>query len=284
MRKLIEPGHEEISVQRQCDLVGLVRSMWYYEPVQEKAEDLRLMRLLDEKYLKTPFFGIRRMTEWLKTLKERVNHKRVRRLLRKMGLMAIYPKPNLSKAAPGHKIYPYLLRGLAITRPNHVWSTDITYIRLTHGFIYLVAIIDWFSRYVLSWSVSVTLESNFCVEALDQAIRRHGKPDIFNSDQGSQFTCNDFTSRLIAENIQISMDGRGRALDNVFVERLWRSVKYEEVYLHDYETVPIAIEGLKKYFGFYNTERQHQSLEYQTPREVYEGQRVTGGTRTLCAA
>ena len=284
MRKLIEPAYEAISIQRQCDLVGLVRSMWYYEPVQEKAEDLRLMRLLDEKYLKTPFFGIRRMTEWLKTLKERVNHKRVRRLLRKMGLMAIYPKPNLSKAAPGHKIYPYLLRGLAITRPNHVWSADITYIRLTHGFVYLVAVIDWFSCYVLSWSVSVTLESNFCIEALDQAIRRHGKPDIFNSDQGSQFTCNDFTSRLIAEGIQISMDGRGRALDNVFVERLWRSVKYEEVYLHDYETVPIAKEGLKKYFGFYNTERQHQSLDYQTPQEVYEGQRPIGGARLLCAA
>ena len=245
---MIEPTYEAISVQRQCDLVGLVRSMWYYEPAKEKAEDLRLMRLLDEKYLKTPFFGIRRMTEWLKTLKERVNHKRVRRLLRKMGLMAIYPKPHLSKAAPGHKIYPYLLRGVAITRPNHVWSTDITYIRLTQGYVYLVAIIDWFSRYVLSWSVSVTLESNFCVEALDQAIRLHGKPDIFNSDQGSQFTSDDFTNRLNAEGIQISMDGKGRALDNVFVERLWRSVKYEEVYLHDYETVPIAIEGLTRIF------------------------------------
>lgn len=271
MRKLIEPGHEQISIQRQCELVGLVRSMWYYERVPENPEDLRLMRLLDEQYLKTPFFGIRRMTEWLKKkLKERVNHKRVRRLLRRMGLEAIYPKPNLSKAAPGHKIYPYLLRGLSILRPNQVWSTDITYIRLSQGFVYLVAIIDWYSRYVLSWGVSVTLESNFCVEALDQAIRRHGKPDIFNSDQGSQFTSLDFTGRLQEERIQISMDGRGRALDNIFVERLWRSVKYEEVYLNDYGTVPVAVRGLKKYFWFYNTERQHQSLDYKTPQEVYE--------------
>lgn len=270
MRKLIEPGHEQISLQRQCELVGLVRSMWYYQPAPEKLEDLRLMRLLDEKYLKTPFFGVRRMTEWLKKIKERVNPKRVRRLLRKMGLFAIYPKPNLSKAAPGHKIYPYLLRGLTILRPNQVWSTDITYIRLSQGFVYLVAIIDWYSRYVLSWGVSVTMESSFCVEALDQAIRRHGKPEIFNSDQGPQFTSLDFTGRLQAEGVQISMDGRGRALDNIFVERLWRSVKYEEVYLHDYGTVPVAVQGLKKYFGFYNTERQHQSLDYQTPQEVYE--------------
>jgi putative transposase len=200
-----------------------------------------------------------------------------------MGLMAIYPKRNLSKPSPGHKIYKYLLRGLAILRPNQVWSTDITYIRLVQGFVYLVAIIDWHSRYVLSWGLSVTLESNFCLEALDRAIRCHGKPDIFNTDQGSQFTSLDFTGRLKAEGIRISMDGRGRALDNIFVERLWRSVKYEEVYLHDYATVPEATQGLKKYFVFYNAERQHQSLDYQTPQEVYEG-RETGGIRTLCAA
>ena len=282
---MIEPAHETISIQRQCELVGLVRSMWYYEPKPESLEDLRLMRLLDEQYMKTPFYGVLRMTEWLKKkLKERINPKRVRRLLRKMGLMALYPKPNLSKPAPGHKIYPYLLRGLEITRPNQVWSTDITFIRLSQGFVYLVAIIDWFSRYVLSWGVSVTLESHFCLEALDEAIRLHGKPDIFNSDQGSQFTSTDFTGRLSAENIRISMDGRGRALDNVFVERLWRSVKYEEVYLHDYSTVPMAALGLKNYFGFYNMERQHQSLDYRTPQEVYEGSAPMEGNRTLCAA
>jgi putative transposase len=257
--------------------------MWYYEPKPENPEDLRLMRLMDEQFMKTPFYGVLRMMEWLKNLKEMVNVKRVRRLLRKMGLMAIYPKRNLSKPSPGHKIYKYLLRGLAILRPNQVWSTDITYIRLVQGFVYLVAIIDWHSRYVLSWGLSVTLESNFCLEALDRAIRCHGKPDIFNTDQGSQFTSLDFTGRLKAEGIRISMDGRGRALDNIFVERLWRSVKYEEVYLHDYATVPEATQGLKKYFVFYNAERQHQSLDYQTPQEVYEG-RETGGIRTLCAA
>jgi putative transposase len=241
------------------------------------------MRLLNEQYMKTPFYRVLRMTEWLKKLKECVNPKRVRRLLRKMGLMAIYPKRDLSKPAPGHKIYKYLLRGLAILRPNQVWSTDITYIRLKQGFVYLVAIIDWHSRYVLSWGLSVTLESGFCLEALDQAILLHGKPDIFNSDQGSQFTSTEFTDRLKTKGIRISMDGRGRALDNIFVERLWRSVKYEEVYLQDYATVTEAILGLKKYFLFYNTERQHQSLDYQTPQEVYGGQK-TGGIRTLCAA
>lgn len=228
------------------------------------------MRLLDEKYLKTPFYGVLRMREWLKKIKNLVvNPKRVRRLLRTMGLMALYPKRNLSKPAPGHKIYPYLLRGLAILRPNHVWSTDITYIRLAQGFVYLVAVIDWHSRYVLSWGVSVTLESGFCVDALDEALRLYGKPEIFNTDQGSQFTSADFTGRLQSQGIRISMDGRGRALDNIFVERLWRSVKYEEVYLHDYANVTAAIQGLKKYFWFYNTERQHQSLDYQTPQEVY---------------
>ena len=280
---MIEPAHETISIQRQCELVGLVRSMWYYEPKPESPEDLRLMRLLDEQYMKTPFYGVLRMTEWLKKLKECVNPKRVRRLLRKMGLMALYPKRNLSKPAPGHKIYPYLLRGLAILRPNQVWSTDITYIRLKQGFVYLVAVIDWHSRYVLSWGVSVTMESNFCLEALDQAIRQHGVPDIFNTDQGPQFTCTAFTDYLKAAGALISMDGRGRALDNVFVERLWRTVKYEEVFLHDYATAEEAIEALKRYFEFYNTERLHQSLDYQTPQEVYEGQE-TGGIRTLCAA
>jgi putative transposase len=284
LRTLIEPEHDGISIQRQCELVGLVRSMWYYEPKPESPKDLHLMRLLDEKYMERPYFGVLRMTEWLKKkLKEKINPKHVRRLLRKMGLMALFPKRNLSKPAPGHKIYPYLLRGLEILRPNHVWSTDITYIRLKQGFIYLVAVIDWHSRYVLSWGVSVTMESNFCVEALEQAIRKYGVPDIFNTDQGPQFTCTAFTDLLKLVGARISMDGRGRALDNVFVERLWRTVKYEEVYLHDYATVEEAIEALKIYFVFYNTERQHQSLDYLTPQEVYEGREI-GGIRTLCAA
>lgn len=281
MRKLIDPTHGGISIQRQCELVGLVRSMWYYEPKPESPKDLQLMRLLDEKYMERPYFGVLRMTEWLKKkLKEKINPKHVRRLLRKMGLMALFPKRNLSKPAPGHKTYPYLLRGLEILRPNQVWSTDITYIRLKQGFVYLVAVIDWHSRCVLSWGVSVTMESNFCVEALEQAIRKYGVPDIFNTDQGPQFTCAAFTDVLKLAGARISMDGRGRALDNVFVERLWRTVKYEEVYLHDYATVEEAIEALKRYFVFYNTERQHQSLGYQTPQEVYE----QGAPRILRAA
>ena len=281
----MEPGNEQVAIQRQCELLGLARAAWYYQPKPENPEDLHLMRLMDEQYTETPFYGVLKMREWLKREHQIiVNPKRVRRLLRKMGLVAVYPKRNLSKPAPGHKIYPYLLRGLKITRPNQVWSTDITYIRLSGGFVYLVAIIDWYSRYVLSWSVSVTLDNGFCLDALDEAIRKYGKPDIFNSDQGSQFTSTGFTDRLKAEGIQISMDGRGRALDNIFVERLWRSVKYEDVYLHDYATVPEAVLGLRRYFGFYNAERMHQSLDYRTPQEVYEGQGTTEIAGLLCAA
>ena len=226
------------------------------------------MRLLDEQYTRTPFYGARKMTVWLQLMKEHVNIKRVRRLMRTMGLEAIYPKPNLSRANAQHKKYPYLLRGLPIVRPNQVWGTDITYVRLTEGFVYLVAIMDWFSRYVLSWGVSVTLDVSFCLEALEQALQI-AKPEIVNSDQGVQFTCQEFTGRLEAEKIQISMDGRGRALDNVFTERLWRSVKYEEVYLKDYGTVPVAIQNLGGYFGFYNGERLHQALGYKTPAGIY---------------
>jgi putative transposase len=280
----VEPDNDALTIQRQCELLGLTRSAWYYQPKPEDPEDLRLMNLMDEQYLRTPFFGVLRMKEWLeREYKLIVNPKRVRRLLRKMGLMAVYPKPNLSKPAPGHKIYPYLLRGLDINRPNQVWSTDITYIRLAGGFVYLVAIMDWYSRYVLAWSVSPTLDGAFCLDALDEALRLYGKPDIFNSDQGCQFTSVEFTDRLKAEGIQISMDGRGRALDNIFVERLWRSVKYEDIYLHDYATVSAVIVGLKIYFEFYNVKRQHQSLDYRTPQEAYEG-RGKGGIRTLCAA
>jgi len=226
------------------------------------------MRLLDEQYTRTPFYGVRKMTAWLQSIDEPVNIKRVRRLMRRMGLEAIYPKPNLSRADAQHKKYPYLLQGLEITRPNQVWGTDITYIRLAGGFVYLVAVLDWFSRYVVSWGVSVTLDGSFCLEALERALRV-GRPEIFNSDQGAQFICIDFTGRLEAEKIQISMDGRGRAMDNVFTERLWRSVKYEEVYLKDYGTVPAAIQNLGGYFGFYNGERLHQALGYKTPAGVY---------------
>ena len=228
------------------------------------------MRRLDEQYTATPFYGIRRMTAWLKSQGYGVNHKRVSRLLRQMGLAAIYPGPKLSQPGEGHRVYPYLLRGVRIERPNQVWSTDVTYIRLRQGFAYLVAVMDWFSRYVLSWRLSISLEVGFCLEALEGALAK-GRPGIFNSDQGSQFTSGEYTGRLEREQILISMDGRGRALDNVFVERLWRSVKYEEVYLKDYATVPEARRGLASYFGFYNQERLHQALGYRTPAAVYLG-------------
>lgn len=226
------------------------------------------MRLLDAQYTATPFYGSRRMTAWLRSQGYAVNRKRVTRLMRQMGIEAIYTKPHLSQPLAGHKIYPYLLRGVKIERVNHVWSADITYIRLHQGFIYLVAVIDWWSRYVLSWAVSITLDSAFCLEALETALRR-GRPEIFNTDQGAQFTSCAFTERLRQGEIQISMDGRGRALDNVFVERLWRSVKYEEVYLREYNTVREARQGLQRYFGFYNDERLHQALGYRTPAAVY---------------
>jgi putative transposase len=249
-------------------LLALARSSYYYHPQEETAENLRLMRLLDEQYTRTPYYGIPRMTAWLRSCGNVVNHKRVARLLRLMGLETVYPKPRLSLPDVQHKIYPYLLRGVEIKRPNQVWSTDITYVRLQAGYIYLVAIMDWFSRYVLSWEVSVTMESEFCVSALDRALQA-GRPEIFNSDQGSQFTSIDFIRPLEALGIRISMDGKGRALDNVFVERLWRTVKYEEVYLKDYPSVPVAVDSLGLYFQFYNGERLHQSLGYRTPASVH---------------
>ena len=255
-------------MRRQCELLGLNRSTLYYETQGESEENLWLMRLLDEQYTCTPFYGIRRMTAWLRKEGYEVNSKRVGRLLRLMGLEAIYQKPRLSVPGQGHKIYPYLLRGTAIVRPDQVWSTDITYVRLRQGFVYLVAIIDWFSRYVLSWELSVTLDIGFCISALEWALRQ-GQPEIFNSDQGVQFTSIEFTSRLIEQGIRISMDGRGRALDNVLVERLWRTVKYEEVYLKDYGDVSEATVSLKNFFDFYNTKRLHQSLGYCTPVQIY---------------
>jgi putative transposase len=249
-------------------LAGLARSSYYYQAQGETEENLRIMRLLDEIYTRRPFYGVLRMVVELEKEGFWVNPKRVRRLLRLMGLEAIYPKPKLSLGGPGHKIYPYLLSGLKIDRPNLVWSTDITYIRLRQGFVYLAAVIDWFSRYVLSWEISVTMETEFCIAALDWALR-HGKPEIFNTDQGAQFTSQDFTKRLLDEEIRISMDGRGRVFDNIFVERLWRTVKYEDIYLKEYENVPSLIRGLGIYFDFYNQERPHQSLEYRTPASIH---------------
>jgi putative transposase len=232
--------------------------------------NLELMRVLDEQYTATPFYGVRRMTAWLRGQGYAVNRKRVARLMRRMGLEALYPKPRLSQPAAGHTIYPYLLRGVTVDRVNQVWSADITYIRLQAGFVYLVAVMDWFSRYVLSWALSITLDLSFCVEALEQALG-HGCPEIFNTDQGGQFTSQVFTARLKQGGIRISMDGRGRALDNVFVERLWRTVKQEEVYWQDYQSVQDARQGLVRYFVFYNEERLHQALGYRPPAAVYSG-------------
>lgn len=242
----------------------------------ETGENLRLMRLLDEQYTRTPFYGIRKMTRWLGEQGYAVNPKRIRRLMRQMGLEAIYRKARLSVPEPGHRIYPYRLRGLKIERPDQVWSSDVTYIRLQQGFIYLVAVMDWFSRYVLAWEVSVSLETSFCLAALDWALQS-GQPDIFNTDQGSQFTSEAFTSRLETQGIDISMDGRGRVSDNIFIERLWRTVKYEEVYLKDYLDVLEAVCNLKSYFVFYNHERLHQALGYQTPAAIYFGKAKCSG-------
>lgn len=275
---MIEPEHSQISIARQCDLLGLPRSTYYYQATEESVANLQLMRLLDEQYTQTPYYGTRRMTAWLRSQGYAVNRKRVTRLLRTMGLETIYPKPHTSQAHPTHRVYPYLLRGVPITRVNQVWSTDITYIRLHSGFVYLVAVMDWFSRYVLSWAVSITMDVGFCLEALELALGV-ATPGIFNSDQGAQFTSLEFTGRLAAAGIQISMDGRGRALDNVFVERLWRTVKYEEVYLKDYATPREATQQLGRFFVRYNEQRQHQALGYQTPAEVYYSR--GGGHRSL---
>jgi putative transposase len=257
-----------LSVRRQCELLGLNRSTFYYEPAEESQENLRLMGMIDREYTEHPFYGSRRMTAWLNGDKgEAVNRKRVVRLMRLMGLEAIYPKPKLT-AGNGHKVYPYLLRDVAIDRPDQVWSTDITYVGLPSGFMYLAAVIDWHSRFVLSWELSNTLDGSFCLDALEAALGQ-GKPEVFNTDQGVQFTAEAFTGRLLSAGVKVSMDGKGRCLDNVFVERLWRSVKQEDVYLRGYETVRQLRAGLARYFGFYNHQRRHQSLGYRTPAEVY---------------
>jgi putative transposase len=257
-----------LSVSQQCELLDLSRSSYYYEPATESVENLALMALLDREYTDHPFRGSRGMTAWLRRAGHEVNRKRVQRLLRLMGLQALYAKPRLSVGGAGHKVYPYLLRNVAIERVNQVWSTDITYIPMPNGFMYLTAVIDWYSRYVLSWRLSNTLDVGFCVEALEEALGR-GCPEVFNTDQGVQFTSASFTGRLAAAGAKVSMDGKGRCLDNVFVERLWRTVKYEYVYLWRPEAVPALAAGLTTYFGYYNEERTHQALADQTPAEVY---------------
>ena len=260
---------EPLSIIRQCDLLDLPRSTFYHVPKPISEVDLELMKLIDRCHMELPFYGSRRMVDWLGDEGHLVNRKRVQRLMRTMGIVAIYPKKNLSQPNQAHRVYPYLLRNLNIDRPNQVWATDITYLPMARGFVYLVAVIDWYSRRVLSWRLSNTLDSQFCVDALEDAIAKYGVPEIFNTDQGSQFTSEEFTGVLKREEIQISMDGKGRWLDNVFVERLWRSVKYEEVYLKAYDNVGHARQSLDTYFRFYNEKRRHQSLDRQTPDSVY---------------
>jgi putative transposase len=263
-----------LSVSQQCALLELSRSSYYYEPATESPENLALMTLIDREYTAHPFRGSRGMTAWLKREGHEVNRKRIQRLMRLMGLEAVYPKPRLSVGGANHKVYPYLLRGVSIERPNQVWSTDITYIPMPNGFMYLTAVLDWYSRYVLSWRLSNTLDTDFCLEALEEALKR-GSPEVFNTDQGVQFTSTSFVGRLESAGVKVSMDGKGRCLDNVFVERLWRTVKYEYVYLWRPEVVPVLTAGLTTYFGYYNEQRTHQSLEDRTPWEVYQsGSRV----------
>ncbi len=258
-----------LALSRQCQLLGLNRAALYYQAAQVDAYELELMALLDRQYLRTPFYGSRRMTAWLQTQGHAVNRKRVQRLMQRMGLAAIYQRPRTSRPAPANRIYPYLLRGLRIERVHQVWAADITYIPMARGFLYLVAVMDWVSRYVLAWRLSNLLDASFCIEALEEALRQ-GRPEIFNTDQGSQFTDEGFTGVLRGHGVAISMDGRGRYADNIFVERLWRSVKYEEVYLKAYDNVAQARQGIAAYFEFYNHQRLHQALGYRTPRQLLE--------------
>jgi putative transposase len=283
-RAALDADNERISIRRQCALLGLNRASAYYEKRPENPLNLILREEIGRQYMETPFYGVPRMTVHARDNGLIVNEKRVRRLMRLMGIEAIYPKKRLSARNPAHKIYPYLLRDVKAERADHVWSTDITYIGVRGGFAYLTVVMDWASRYVLSWELSNTLDTAFCLEALEKALSV-SKPDIFNSDQGSQFTSEAFTGRLKDAGIQISMDGRGRAYDNIFVERLWRTVKYEEVYLHDYASLTEARENLKRYFRFYNHARPHQSLDWRTPAETYfENQEASGGQKAADAA
>jgi len=285
-RSCVEPAHKTLSISRQCELIDLPRSGYYRPGLQgESPENLEVMRLIDEEYMRHPFYGARKILKWLIKQGRDVNRKRVQRLMRLMGIASIAPKPNTSKGCPAHKTYPYLLRGLDINQPDQVWCSDITYIRMRGGFVYLTAVMDWHSRFVLSWEVSVTMDDDFCVSALQSAIRRHGTPDIFNTDQGVQFTGKAFTGTLKENGIKISMEkvragtareaalghGKGRWMDNVFIERLWRSVKYEEIYIKEYDSVAELVQSLKQYFNFYNFERPHQALDGKTPAELYFG-------------
>lgn len=265
---MIEPAHPFLSIERQCDLLNLPHSSYYYTPQVVDELTLTLLRLIDEEYTRHPFIGTRRMTNYINRLGYAVNRKRMQRLYQIAGIEAVYPKPKTTQPSPGNRIYPYLLHHVDITHNNQVWSTDITYIRLKTGYLYLVAIIDWFSRYVLDWQLSTNLEADFCIETLERTLKKN-TCEIFNSDQGSQFTSIDFTGCLLSHEIKISMDGRGRALDNIFVERLWRSVKYECIYLQDFYAVKEVTRALSNYFDYYNYRRPHQSLNYKTPAEIY---------------
>ena len=272
-RQMIEPDHPRLSTARQCRLLGLPRSSYYHRAKPKPVEDLALMRVIDEVYLAQPAFGSRQMMRWLRRQGYKINRKRVRRLMKLMGLEALYPKPNLSRPQPGQQIYPYLLRHLAVTRPNQVWATDITYVPIVGGYIYLCAVIDWYSRAVLAWELSNTLDASFCVRAVQRALAKYGTPDIFNTDQGCQFTSAAFTQPLLARGVKLSMDGKGRCLDNVFVERLWRTVKHDEIYLRSYGDMTEATTRLKAFFRFYNDQRPHSAHDHDgqhfTPMEVY---------------
>lgn len=269
-REMIEAQHKDLSMARQCRLLHISRSGLYYEPVGESVLNLALMRMIDEQYLKCPWYGSRQMTRYLKRQGYCVGRKRIRRLMRQMGLMAICPGPHTSRRHPKHPVYPYLLRNLKVTRANQVWCTDITFIPLAHGFVYLVAIMDWHTRHVFSWRVSTTQDTSFCLEALEEAIEKYGKPDIFNTDQGSQFTSAAWVNKLDKEGIKVSMDGKGCWMDNVFIERLWRSLKYECIYLNAFDTIREASDGIDYWMNYYNQERPHSSLDDQTPSEMYE--------------
>ena len=273
-REMVDREHPALSTVRQCALIGISRSSVYYRPRGHSQKDLAVMKLIDQQYLTTPFYGSRRMKVWLGREGYPANRKRVRRLMRTMGLQAIYRRPRTSKPGPGHKVYPYLLGGMEITRPNQVWAADITYIPMARGFHYLVAIMDWYTRYVVAWRLSNTLDADFCVETLEEALGK-GRPETFNTDQGSQFTGDGFTGLLKQHGVRISMDGKGRYTDNIFVERLWRTVKYEEVYLKAYSNGREARVGLEAYFYFYNNQRPHQALGYRTPAEVFNGDSVS---------
>jgi putative transposase len=268
---LVQPDHADLSIRRQCELLGLTRSMLYYLPVGVSAEDQALMKEIDRLFTTWPFLGSRKILDELRKAGHVINRKKVQRLMQVMGLQAMVPGPHTSRPHPEHPIYPYLLGKIDVVRPNQVWATDITYIPLEQGWCYLVAIIDWYSRAILSWRLSNTMTVDFCVDALEEALRHHGTPEMFNSDQGAQFTSPDFTGVLKHEGIAISMDGKGRATDNIFIERVWRSLKYEDVYLHAYRTLAEATAGIGKWIRYYNVRRAHQALDYRTPMEVYRG-------------